>query len=76
MYKSILKHYSKRDLIVIRGGIKGARDKTQKVIDKLEKNKPAKVKQFKRKSGIVDLEKQLRFLNRSLNKIEEAISTK
>ena len=76
MYKSVLKHYSKRDLIVIRGGIKSARDKTQKVIDKLEKNRPPKLKQFKRKSGIVDLEKQLRFLNKSLNKIEEAISTK
>jgi len=74
MYKDLLKKYSKRELIMIRASVKGARDKTQQIIDRFEKGKPTKYKSFKRKSGIIDLEKQLRFLNRSLDKIESCIS--
>lgn len=76
MYKDLLKKYSKRELIMIRTSVKGARDKTQQIIDRFEKGRPAKFKAFKRKSGVVDLEKQLRFLNRSLDKIDETISKK
>jgi hypothetical protein len=76
MYKDLLKKYDKRELVMIRSSVKQARDKTQQIIDRFEKFKPAKFKAFKRKSGIVDLQKQLSFLNRSLNKIEEVISSK
>ena len=76
MYTSILKKYTKRELISIRTSTKMARDKTQQIIDRLLKNKPDKIKSFKKKSGIVDLEKQLRFLNRSIDKLDKTISTK
>lgn len=76
MYTSILKKYTKRELISIRTSTKMARDKTQQIIDRLLKNKPDKIKSFKKKSGIVDLEKQLGFLNRSIDKLDRTISTK
>jgi len=76
MYKSLLNKYDKRQLLMIRSSTKQARDKTQQIIDRFEKNRPEKFKQFKRKSGVIDLEKQLRFLNKSLNKLDEVISKK
>ena len=76
MYKDVLKKYSKRELLMIRASTKAARDKTQQIIDRFEKNRPERVKSFKRKSGVIDLEKHLRFLNKSLDKLDECISKK
>ena len=45
MYKDLLKKYSKRELIMIRASVKGARDKTQQIIDRFEKGKPSKENQ-------------------------------
>jgi len=75
MYKAVLKKCSKKELEYIRTSVKVTRDKTQQIIDRLLKCKPEKVKDFKRKSGIIDLEKYLRFLNKSIDKLDETISS-
>lgn len=73
MLKSLLKKYSRRDLLMIKVSLKNTRDKTQQIIDRLTKKLPGPVSNFKKKAGISDLEKNIRWLNRSISRIDELI---
>tara|TARA_R110002096_G_scaffold326129_3_gene520010 strand:- start:767 stop:1000 length:234 start_codon:yes stop_codon:yes gene_type:complete len=77
MYKSILKNYSKKELMFILSSVKGARDKHQQIIDRLIRYQPTKkLKDFNRKSGILDCKKAVQHLDRQIIKLNELIASK
>jgi hypothetical protein len=77
MYKSVFQKYPERELRSIKTSLEKTRDNTQQVIDRIRKGKgEKKIKEFVKKSGIKDFERNLNFLERSINKIDSILSQK